>query len=84
MTHGNKNRFVEWTKYAAIGIAGIGLGTSLLGVSKCSELQTVKAAERFEADMKEEHRDFRHAIKSNTALVHEKFDKILERLPSKK
>ena len=80
----------DWTKYAAVAIAGCTMGASLLGVAKCTDLQTVQAAQEFELEMKQEHREFRATFKEINQsvgevkdLVRDKVELILERLPAK-
>ena len=88
MASRSNNNLPPWLKHIATAIASGGVVAALIGLPKCTELQTVAAAEKFEAEVdskflenREEHRDFRETMAENRALIHKQVQSLLERLP---
>jgi len=73
----------SWIGYFMTAAISIAVTAFSFALTQCNTVQSKEAAHRFEGEARQEHRDFRKSIKSNTALIHENVVKILERLPPK-
>ena len=77
--------------YIGVAISGVAVGAALLGVPRCSEIQTVEAAQDQHAQITKtlaeidernrlEHQDFRRAVEANGKEISRNMQAILERL----